>query len=200
MPRHAVSPISIQTEPGRAKRLAQLGLVLVAQRSPDGLESRIWESLTWAIEGDQPRHIERALVHAAAFLFPGDRLHEALEQLVRSPHPVAMQLDPGVVAQKSPSLTGEDRREGEWGPVVQQGGLEVDQHPPILAGTTNTCSSSQGAGEGRRLIGYRARSGCRAERPSTTSEPLGPRGPPRACLQRVTPGTGVSDALDPGDQ
>jgi hypothetical protein len=113
MPRHAVAPIPIEAAPDRAERFPQFRLEVRAQRSPDGVESRIRRRLIRTVERDQSRHVERAGIHPTALGLPGNGFQQPLEQLVRSAYPPAMELEPRVARQEGTAFTRGHRRERE---------------------------------------------------------------------------------------
>jgi hypothetical protein len=124
MPRDAVSAISIETEPYRAKRLTELTLIVRTQTISYRCESRIRQRIPVVVKGNQSRHIDDPVVHLSPLGSPRNTLHEALEQEIGAVHPIAVKIYPCTTRKKDPLDASRNRRTPNVRSVVQEGGLE----------------------------------------------------------------------------
>ena len=113
VPRHAVGAISIEAEPDRAKRLAELTLIVRAQTTSHRCESGIGQGIAFVVEGDQTRHIHHPVIHPPPLGPPRNAFHESLEQEVGARDPIAVKVHPGATREKDPLDAGRNGRTSE---------------------------------------------------------------------------------------
>ena len=128
VPRHAVSTISVKTEPHRAKRLAEFALVVRAQNISHRRESGIRQGIILPVEGHQAWNIHYSVIHPALFGSPRGACQESLEQEVGAGYPVAVKFHPGSAC-KEGALDAHKRLASNLGLIIQKGGLEDQSHP-----------------------------------------------------------------------
>jgi hypothetical protein len=134
MPRDAVSTISIETEPYRAKRLTELTLIVRTQTTSYRCESRIRQGIAFVVEGNQSRHIDYPVIHLSPLGPPRNALHESFEQEIGALHPIAVKIHPCATRKKDPLDASGNGRASDVRSVVQEGGLECHSHAPDSSG------------------------------------------------------------------
>jgi hypothetical protein len=70
-------------------------------------------------DGDEPRHVDLALVHVPALLAPRGGLVERVEERALSTHPAGHVLHPGAVRELDPADLGKGGVESELGGAEQ---------------------------------------------------------------------------------
>ncbi len=87
VPGDAVAPVAVEAQPGGDEALAELGLVVVAQRLADGHEHRVRERLVGVVELREARHVDDVVVHLPPFRPPRHLVVEHVEQRVPAGQP-----------------------------------------------------------------------------------------------------------------
>jgi hypothetical protein len=134
MPGHTVPAITVVTQAGGSKRLAQLGEVMTVQSVPRLSEHRIGEQGIFAVPTQESRHVDDTLVHHPALGVPRHGLDETEEQLVGSRDPSGQVVDPGAASELGAAKRSEvpDCWPGIQCPIEQRP-LKVRRHGQIVS-------------------------------------------------------------------
>src|SRR5438270_13379153 len=117
MPGDAVGAVAVTTQSDRGEGLAELARVNVVEPPPQPPEQGVWGILDrQVVKTDQPRHVDDAVVHVAAFGPPRHARQQVDEQSVGLREPAGADLDERAVAEL-PALG-----------VLEQGALYRDPH------------------------------------------------------------------------
>lgn len=100
VPRDAVSPVAVPTQPGGHERLTQVGGVPVVELRAHLVQHRIGERVVRTVEGHEPGYFDNTVVHPPPFGSPGTTTDQPVEEFAVRIPPALADIDPGAVAQQ----------------------------------------------------------------------------------------------------
>ena len=142
VPGDRVAAVAVEAQPGRDERLTQLGGVVPAQRVARLVQHRVGERLALAVELQQPRDVDHALVHLPALGVPRHRAVQQVEQLVGAREPAGPVVDPGAPGQRRALQSGRELAQREVVGGVEERALECHAHATQHTSHSNMCPIS----------------------------------------------------------
>src|SRR4051794_25677172 len=94
VPGDAVAAVAVEAQPSRTEPVAQLGEVVVAEGIAGLVEDSVGQRLVLAVELQQPRHVDHAVVHRTSLAPPGHPRDQAFVELVGPVEPAWEGVDP----------------------------------------------------------------------------------------------------------
>jgi len=142
VPGDAVPAVPVQTQPRRQERLAEFPLVVLAQQVTAHREGGVGKLRVLAVEAQQARHIDRAVVHPPPLRSPRHLPGEPGEQFTRPGQPSPLHVHPGAM-REAQALRPQGTR-CRVIPEVEQRLLNGNTHANTISHVSNTRSSHPG--------------------------------------------------------